>query len=197
MIRRTGVRRLRRERLSGTNGGNIAAWPSQSTIASNRLALPVAGQFNSSPPVMGPGGVELALEYTYAQGVAWQTDTGLAGRPALRRGVFSPRPPWPTRSRHDASLARSTHVTLDASGTWRCPSRERDERRVDLDRGAFDSVAGRLSCQPIAWACRSQLRARVTRRRISLCNLEAPVIRVTASAGITCRFDRAESGRPP
>ena len=107
--------------------------------------------------------MELAVDYE--RGLRgnwrWQAYVGLAGEPALGP------PGYPHRASAIANPFRpvthhwldSTHVTFGVvtvgvhNQRWKAEAsafngREPDERRVDLDLGGFDSVAGRLSFLP-------------------------------------------------
>jgi hypothetical protein len=126
----------------------------------------------------------------------WQVYAGLAGEPALGPPGYPHRvsamvnPIGPT-THH---WLDSTHVTfgLVTAGVnnqrWKAElslfnGREPDERRVDLDLGALDSMAGRVSFLPT-----DRLALQVSAARLREATTEFPfrspdpVVRVTASA---------------
>ena len=126
----------------------------------------------------------------------WQIYAGLAGEPALGP------PGYPHRASAMANpMAPITHHWLDSthvtfgvvtaavhSQRWKVEGsvfhgREPDERRVDMDLGAFDSFAGRLSYLPTE---RLALQVSAARLREATTDFpfrgEDPVARATASA---------------
>ena len=142
--------------------------------------------------------MELAVEYDRKLHGAWrwQVYAGLAGEPALGP------PGYPHRASAMANpigpithhWLDSTHVTFGVITTgvhnqrWKVEvsgfnGREPDERRADLDLGAFDSVAGRLSFLP---SDRLSLQVSAARLREVSTDFpfpnQDPATRVTASA---------------
>ena len=142
--------------------------------------------------------MELAVDYDrQLRGPwRWQVYAGLAGEPAL--GL----PGYPHRASAMANpTAPMTHHWLDSTHVtfgvitvgvhnqhWKAElsafnGREPDERRVDLDLGAFDSVAGRLSFLPT-----DRLSLQVSAARLREASTDFPfpnqdaATRVTASA---------------
>ena len=142
--------------------------------------------------------MELAVDYERALrgNWRWQVYAGLAGEPALGP------PGYPHRASAMANPIRplthhwldSTHVTFGVvtvglhNQRWKVEAstfhgREPDERRVDLDLGGFDSVAGRLSFLPT-----ERLALQVSAARLRDVGTDFPfpaqdpVIRATASA---------------
>lgn len=141
--------------------------------------------------------MELAVDYDRAlRGTwRWQVYGGLAGEPALGP------PGYPHRASAMVSPIRpmthhwldSTHVTFGLvtfgvhNQRWKAEAslfngREPDESRVDLDLGALDSVAGRLSFLPTD---RLSLQVSAARMRDATTSFpfqsQDPVRRVTAS----------------
>lgn len=107
--------------------------------------------------------MELAVDYEHSLRGAWrwQLYAGLAGEPALgppgypHRASAMPNPTGPvTHHWLDATHVAFGLVTLGVHNQrWKAEvstfnGREPDARRTDLDLGAFDSVAGRLSFLP-------------------------------------------------
>jgi hypothetical protein len=142
--------------------------------------------------------MELAMDYDrplWGQW-RWQVYAGLAGEPALgppgyphrASGLVNPVGPV---SHHwlDATHVTFGLVTLGVHNQrWKAEAsalngREPDERRSDLDLGAFDSVAGRLSFLPTD---RLALQISAGRLREATTDFpvasQPPVTRVTASA---------------
>lgn len=142
--------------------------------------------------------MELAVDYerTLRGNWRWQVYAGLSGEPALGP------PGYPHRASAMANPIRplthhwldSTHVTFGVvtfgvhNQRWKAEAstfngREPDERRVDLDLGGFDSVAGRLSFLPIE---RLALQVSAANLRDAGTDFpfpsQDPVTRVTASA---------------
>ena len=142
--------------------------------------------------------MELAADYerVLRGNWRWQLYAGFAGEPALGP------PGYPHRSSAMANPIRPlTHHWLDATHVtfgiitlgvhnqrWKAEAsafngREPDERRVDLDLGAFDSAAGRLSFLPTD---RLAFQVSVARLRDAGTDFpfpgQAPVMRATASA---------------
>ncbi|HEY0873570.1 MAG TPA: hypothetical protein VGD94_08865 [Vicinamibacterales bacterium] len=142
--------------------------------------------------------MELAVDYdrTLRGAWRWQVYAGLAGEPALGP------PGYPHRASAMANPAGpithhwldSTHVTFGVvtvgvhNQRWKAEvsafnGREPDDSRVDLDLGAFDSVAGRLSFLPTD---RLALQISAARLRDAYTDFPFPnqdhATRVTASA---------------
>ena len=142
--------------------------------------------------------MELAIDYDRQLRGAWrwQVYAGLAGEPALGP------PGYPHRASAMANpigpmthhWLDSTHVTFGVitvgvhNQRWKAElsafnGREPDERRADLDLGAFDSVAGRLSFLPT-----DRLSLQVSAARLREANTDFPfpnqdaATRITASA---------------
>lgn len=142
--------------------------------------------------------MELAVDYdrSLRGGWRWQVYAGLAGEPALGP------PGYPHRASAIANpigpvthhWLDSTHVTFGVvtvgvhNQRWKAETsifngREPDESRADLDLGAFDSVAARLSFLPTE---RLALQLSAGRLREALSDFpfpdQDPATRVTASA---------------
>jgi hypothetical protein len=142
--------------------------------------------------------MELAVDYErpFKGAWRWQVYAGLAGEPALGP------PGYPHRASAMANPIRpmthhwldSTHVTFGVltagvhNQRWKAEmsvfnGREPDERRADLDLGAPDSVAGRLSFLPT-----DRLALQVSGARLREASTDFPfpsqdpIRRVTASA---------------
>ena len=142
--------------------------------------------------------MELALDYERRLGGKWrwQVYAGLAGEPALGPPAYPHRSsaivnPIGPVSHHwlDATAVSFGLVTIGVhNGRWKAETsffngREPDERRTDLDLGAFDSVAGRVSFLPA-----ERLAVQVSAARLRDVSTEFPfpdqsrTTRVTASA---------------
>ena len=142
--------------------------------------------------------MELAVDYDRALWGRWrwQVYAGLAGEPALGP------PGYPHRASAMANPVGpvthhwldSTHVTFGLvtvgvhNQRWKAEAstfngREPDDSRVDLDLGAFDSVAGRLSFLPTERLALQMSAARLRDTRTDFpFPFQDPVTRVTASA---------------
>jgi hypothetical protein len=107
--------------------------------------------------------MELAVDYERPlRGTwRWQVYAGLAGEPALGPPGYAHRlsamhNPIAPVTHHWADAMHATFGVVTAAlhnGRWKAEAsvfngREPDDRRVDLDLGAFDSVAGRVSFLP-------------------------------------------------
>lgn len=142
--------------------------------------------------------MELAVDYEHSLRGRWrwQVYAGLAGEPALgppgypHRASALPNPIGPvTHHWLDATHVTFGLVTLGAHNQrWKAEvstfnGRAPDERRTDLDLGAFDSVAGRLSFLPTD---RLALQVSAARLREATTDFpfpsQPPVTRATASA---------------
>lgn len=142
--------------------------------------------------------MELAMDYDRPMWGRWrwQVYSGLAGEPALgppgypHRASALVNPVGPVTHRWlDATHVTFGLVTLGVHNQrWKAEAsafngREPDERRTDLDLGAFDSVAGRLSFLPTE---RLALQISAARLREATTNFpvasQPPVTRATASA---------------
>lgn len=142
--------------------------------------------------------MELAVDYEHSLrgGWRWQVFAGLAGEPALgppgypHRASAMTNPIGPvTHHWLDATHVTFGLVTLGVHNQrWKAEvstfnGREPDERRTDLDLGAFDSVTGRLSFLPT-----DQLALQVSAGRLREATTDFPfpsqpsVTRATASA---------------
>jgi hypothetical protein len=142
--------------------------------------------------------MELAMDYDRALTGEWrwQAYGGLAGEPALGP------PGYPHRASALANpIGPITHHWLDATHVtfgvvtlgvnnrqWKVEAstfngRAPDESRVDLDLGAFDSVAGRVSFLPTEHLALQVSAARLREARTDFVfEDQDPVTRVTASA---------------
>jgi hypothetical protein len=142
--------------------------------------------------------MELAVDYSrpLTTNWRWQLYAGLAGEPALGPVGYPHR-----ASANINPIAPITHHWLEATsvtfgvvtmgvhnGRWKAEwsmfnGRDPDESRVDLDLGAFDSVAARLSFQASErWALQvSAARLRDARTDLPLASQD-PFARLTASA---------------
>ena len=142
--------------------------------------------------------MELAVDYDRRLRGAWrwQVYAGLAGEPALGP------PGYPHRASAIANpIGPVTHHWLDSTHVafgvmtagvhnqrWKAEAsvfngREPDDRRVDLDLGAFDSVAARLSFLPTERLAFQLSAARLRDARTDFpFPSQDPAIRVTASA---------------
>ena len=142
--------------------------------------------------------MELAADYERPLVGAWrwQIYAGLAGEPALGPPGYPHRAsamPNPTRPVTHHWLD-STHVTFGLvtvgahNQRWKAElsafhGREPDERRVDLDLGKFDSIAGRLSFLPTGRLALQVSAARLREARSDFpFPSQYPVVRATASA---------------
>ncbi len=142
--------------------------------------------------------MELAADYErpFVEAWRWQIYAGLAGEPALGPPGYPHRAsavPNPTRPVTHHWLD-STHVTFGLvtigmhNQRWKAElsafhGREPDERRIDLDLGAFDSVAGRLSFLPTERLALQVSAARLREARTDFpFPAQDPVVRATASA---------------
>jgi hypothetical protein len=151
--------------------------------------------------------MELAVDYEHAlrRTWRWQVYAGLAGEPALgppgypHRASAMPNPTAPlTHHWLDATRVSFGLVTLGVHNQrWKAEvstfnGREPDERRTDLDIGAFDSVSGRLSFLPTE---RLALQVSAGRLREAATDFpfpsQPPVIRTTASAMYHVPFGQA------
>ena len=156
--------------------------------------------------------MELAVDYDRALRGSWrwQVYAGLAGEPALGP------PGYPHRtSAINNPLGPITHHWLDATHVtfgvvtagvhnqrWKAEAsvfngREADDSRVDVDLGAFDSVAGRLSflaTDRLALQV-SAARMRDARTEFPFANQD-PVTRITTSAMYHVALPRTASGQP-
>jgi hypothetical protein len=142
--------------------------------------------------------MELALDYErrIGGGWRWQVYAGFAGEPALGPPAYPHRAsaianPIGPVSHHwlDSTTASFGVVTVGVhNGRWKAETsffngREPDESRTDLDLGAFDSVAARLSFLPT-----ERFALQVSAARLRDVSTEFPfpdqdrVTRVTASA---------------
>jgi len=141
--------------------------------------------------------MELAADYDHGlrRTWRWQVYAGLAGEPALGP------PGYPHRASAIANpIGPITHHWLDATHVtfglvtvgvhnqrWKAEAsvfngREPDERRVDLDLGAFDSAAARLSFLPTERLALQVSGARLREARTDFVfTSQDPVTRVTAS----------------
>jgi hypothetical protein len=142
--------------------------------------------------------MELAVDYArpLRGGWRWQVYAGLAGEPALGP------PGYPHRASALVNpIGPITHHWLDATHVtfgvvtvgvnnrrWNAEAstfngREPDESRVDLDLGAFDSVAGRVSFLPTDRLALQVSGGRLREARSDFVfEAQDPVTRVTASA---------------
>ncbi|MGH9201402.1 MAG: hypothetical protein ACRD2A_09210 [Vicinamibacterales bacterium] len=142
--------------------------------------------------------MELAVDYDRPlRGVwRWQIYAGLAGEPALGP------PGYPHRASARANpIGPLTHHWLDSTSTtfglvtagvhnqrWKAEAsifngREPDGRRVDLDLGALDSIAGRVSFLPIERLALQVSAARLHEARAAFTRQpDGAVTRATASA---------------
>ena len=142
--------------------------------------------------------MELAVDYErpLRRSWRWQIYAGLAGEPALgppaspHRASAMPNPTAPvTHHWLDATHGTFGLVTLGVHNQrWKAEvsafnGRDPDERRTDLDLGAFDSVSGRLSFLPT-----DRLAVQVSTGRLRNAATDfplpsqPPVTRTTASA---------------
>jgi hypothetical protein len=156
--------------------------------------------------------MELAVDYDrpLKDRWRWQVYAGLAGEPALGPPGYPHRvsalvnPVGPiTHHWLDATHVTFGLVTLGVHNQrWKVEAsafngREPDERRTDLDLGAFDSVAGRLSFLPTE---RLALQISAAHLREATTDFpvasQPPVTRATAPACITCRWVRIACGPP-
>ncbi len=157
--------------------------------------------------------MELAVDYDRRLRGAWrwQVYAGLAGEPALGP------PGYPHRASAIANpIGPVTHHWLDSTHVifgvvtvgvhnqrWKVETsvfngREPDESRVDLDLGAFDSVATRLhSCRANAWRCSCQRRACARRGVTSRFRNRIPPPAPRHLPFITCRLEPTVSGQRP
>ena len=157
--------------------------------------------------------MELAVDYDRPLRGAWrwQVYAGLAGEPALGP------PGYPHRASAIANpigpmthhWLDSTHVTFGVvtvgvhNQRWKAETsifngREPDESRVDLDLGAFDSVAARLSFLPTERLALQLSAARLREARTDFpFPLRIPPPESRRLRCITCRLGRTESGQRP
>jgi hypothetical protein len=141
--------------------------------------------------------MELAVDYDrpLRGGWRWQVYAGLAGEPALgppgylHRGSATNNPLGPiTHHWLDSAHAFGVVTVGVHNRRWKAEAsafngREADESRADLDLGAFDSVAGRVSFLPNARLAVqvSAARMREVRTEFPFADQD-PVVRFTTSA---------------